>query len=325
MRTPIIILTALLLFAASILGGCQPAAVTPDESGFTEPINLRMALIPVLDALPIHLAQSQGLFEKHGVTVTLIPVKSAPERDQLMASNQADGMVNEVLSTIFFNRESVRVQTVRYAQTATAEAALFRILSAKNSGITDIDGLKGASVGIGEGTVIEYLTDRLLEAEGFTQEEINTVAVPDITTRMSLLNSGELQAAMLPEPLSSLVVAQGASVALDDTSHPEFSFSTISFRKEVIDEHPEVIRAFLAAVEEAVELINKDPAALKDLLAELSLVPVPIQEAFVPNQFVTAGIPTEDQWNDVLEWAKEKGLVSVDVSYSESVTGEYLP
>ncbi len=325
MRTSIIILAALLFFAASFLGGCQTTAVTPDDSSSTEPVNLRMALIPVLDALPIHLAQSQGLFEKQGITVTIIPVKSAPERDQLMSSNQADGMVNEVLSTIFFNRESVRVQTVRYAQTATAEAALFRILSAKNSGISSVDGLKGAGIGIGEGTVIEYLTDRLLEAEGFAEEEINTVAVPDITTRMSLLNSGELQAAMLPEPLSSLVVAQGASVALDDTSHPEFSFSTISFRKEVIDDHPEAIRAFLAAVEEAVVMINHDPAALKDLLVELSLIPVPIQETFVPNQFVTAGVPTEEQWDDVLEWAKEKGLVSTDVAYSESVTNEYLP
>lgn len=322
MRTSHLIL-AVFLLAAVLLSACQPAA-SPTGTG-TTPVTLRLALIPVLDALPIHVAQSHGFFEKHGVAVEIIPVKSAPERDQLIASNQADGMVNEVLSTIFFNREEVRVLTVRYAQAASSEAALFRILSAPDSGIVDVNGLKGAGIGIGEGTVIEYLTDRLLAAEGFSEEQINTVAVPDITSRMTLLNSGELQAAMLPEPLSSLAVAQGAAVALDDTSHPVYSFSTLSFRKAVIDEHPEAIRGFLAAVEEAVVLINQDPAALKDLLAEQNLVPAPIQDTFIPNKFVTAGIPTETQWNDVLAWAQEKGLVSVDVSYSESVTGEFLP
>jgi NitT/TauT family transport system substrate-binding protein len=259
------------------------------------------------------------------VQVEFIPAASAPVRDQLIASGEADGMINEVLTTMLNNREQVQVQIVRYARTATAEAPLFRILASARSGITSAQELKGVEIGVSQGTIIEYLTDRLLQAEGLSPAEIKTVAVPGISDRMALLESGELSAAMLPDPLSSLAILQGAAVALDDTSHPEYSFSTITFRKTVIDQQPQAIRAFLAAMEEAVEMINADPTRWDALLSEQNLVPAPLLGTFQLPPFATAGVPSQAQWDDVLAWAKDKGLLSTDLAYAETVTGAYLP
>jgi NitT/TauT family transport system substrate-binding protein len=311
--------TAVLLSTA-----CGPAAHLAPEAG-AELVTLKIAVLPVLDALPMYVAQQSGLFEAHGVIVEFIPVPSAPERDQVVSSGQADGMINEAVSTLFYNREETRLQIVRYARTATAETALFRILSPASSGITAPDGLKGVEIGVSQGTVIEYLTERLLEQEGFNAGEIRTVAVPKIDVRMSLLASGELKAAMLPEPLASLAVLQGAIVVLDDARHPEFSFSTISFRKDVIDASPDAIEGFLAAIEEATSQINNDPTRWSGLMAEQNLVPPPVLETFQVPQFPTAGVPTESQWADALEWARTKGLIDLDVSYSSSVNPTFLP
>jgi NitT/TauT family transport system substrate-binding protein len=314
------ILAAFALIFSLTLAGCGPT--TPEASG---PVTLKLAVIPVLETLPLYVAQSEGLFEAQGLQVEFIPAASAPVRDQLIASGEADGMINEVLTTMLNNRDQVQVQIVRYARTATAEAPLFRILASAKSGIRDAQGLKGVEIGVSQGTVIEYLTDRLLQAEGLSPNEIKTVAVPGISDRMALLESGELSAAMLPDPLSSLAVLQGAVVALDDTSHPEYSFSTITFRKAVIDQHPQAIRSFLAAMEEAVTMINADPTRWDALLAEQNLVPAPLQGTFQLPKFATAGVPNQAQWDDVLAWAKEKGLLSQDLSYAETVTGAYLP
>jgi NitT/TauT family transport system substrate-binding protein len=314
------ILAAFALIFSLTLAGCVPT--TPEASG---PVTLKLAVIPVLETLPLYVAQSEGLFEAQGLQVEFIPAASAPVRDQLIASGEADGMINEVLTTMLNNRDQVQVQIVRYARTATAEAPLFRILASAKSGISDAQGLKGVEIGVSQGTVIEYLTDRLLQAEGLSPNEIKTVAVPGISDRMALLESGELSAAMLPDPLSSLAVLQGAVVALDDTSHPEYSFSTITFRKAVIDQHPQAIRAFLAAMEEAVTMINADPTRWDALLSEQNLVPAPLQGTFQLPKFATAGVPNQAQWDDVLAWAKEKGLLSQDLSYAETVTGAYLP
>jgi NitT/TauT family transport system substrate-binding protein len=298
------------------LTACAPAA---------KPLTLKIAVLPILDTLPMYVAQEEGLFEKHKVSVEFVPVASAPERDQLIAAGQADGMVNEALSTALFNKEQTRVQTVRYARAATPEVALFSILASGKSGIDSLDGLKGVQIGISEGTVIDYLTDRLLQAEGFTPGDIQTIAVPKIPDRLNLLGTGELKAATLPEPATSLAVQQGGQVILDDTKHPEYSFSTITFRKPVLDENPETIRNFLAAIEEATGMINADPEKYSDLLVKLKVVPAPIAGSFKVPTFVTAGVPTQAQWDDMLAWAKDQGMLSKDVSYTESINPSFLP
>ena len=311
----LILATALIfgLFACSAQS--EPAA----------PTTIRIAALPVLDTLPMYVAEQAGLFEKQNINLEVIPAGSAPKRDELINAGQADGMINEVMSTIFYNRDETRVQVVRYARTATADSPVFFILAASQSGINTTDQLKGAEIGVSEGTVIEYLTDRILQAEGFTDEEINTIAVPDIGQRMALLGSGELSAAMLPDPLASLVMQQGAVLVIDDSSHPEYSHSTISFRKAFIDENPEAVRAFLAAWEEAVTLINGDPQKYADLMVERELVPPPLVGKFPVPQFVIAAIPTQAQWDDSIAWVKEKGFEVGQATYQNSITAEFLP
>jgi NitT/TauT family transport system substrate-binding protein len=142
---------------------------------------------------------------------------------------------------------------------------------------------------------------------------------------MSLLGSGELQAAMLPDPLSFLAVQQGAVIVLDDSTHPQYAYSTIAFRKAVIDAQPNAIRAFLAAIKEATLLINSDPTRWDSLLTEQKLVPAPLMGSYLVPPFPVTGVPSQEQWDDVLAWAQEKGLVTADVSYSDSVNPSFLP
>jgi NitT/TauT family transport system substrate-binding protein len=290
-----------------------------------ETTTLKIAVLPILETLPMYVAEQEGFFEENGVNIEFVPVASGAERDQLITAGQADGMINEALSTALYNKDDIRVQIVRYARAATPDQTLFRILASGKSDIKQTADLKNVEIGISEGTIIEYLTDRLMEAEGIAPEEIKTVAVPKIPDRLALLNSGELKAAMLPEPLSSLSELQGAYVVLDDTSNPEYSFSVISFRKEVIDNNPQAIKGFLAAIEKAVDEINRDPEKWRGLLAENKLVPEPLMDSFQVPTFTTAGVPTEAQWEDVIEWAIYNDLISTSVSYSNSVTDEYLP
>jgi NitT/TauT family transport system substrate-binding protein len=298
---------------------CSPQAKPSD------PVKLKIAVLPILDALPMYAAQANNYFESQGVEVEFIPVGSAAERDQVMAAGQADGMINDLVSTILYNQNTTQIQIVSFARTATPEFPQFRILAAKDSGISTVDDLKGVEIGISEGSVIEYTTDRLLEAEGFSPLEIVTIAVPSIPVRMSLLDSGELKSANLPDPLSSLAIQGGAIAILDDSSHPEYGNSVISFRKGVIDANPEAVRGFLAAVDQAVQEINADPSMWEELLTEQSLVPAPLIGTYKIPTFPSGTLPSQAQWDDVVEWSLEKGLISAIVSYNESVNADFLP
>lgn len=313
--------TILLLLLVAALTACA----SQQDQASLEPVTIKIAALPVLDTLPMYVAESEGLFTKRNLEVEFVPAGSAPKRDELITSGQADGMINEVVSTVFYNREETRVQIVRYARTATPDSPIFRILSSGASEITNLEQLKGVEIGVSQGTVIEYLTDRLLQAEGFSPEEIQVIAVPDIGQRMALLGSGELSAAMLPDPLASLVVQQGANLVVEDSSHPEYSHSVYAFRLEFIQQNPQAVGDFLAAIEEAVALINANPENYSQVLTDQKLVPEPLVGIFSVPQFVTAGVPTQAQWDDVVSWIAEKGLEVGAATYANSINPDFLP
>ncbi|GAB4503420.1 MAG: hypothetical protein Fur0043_04120 [Anaerolineales bacterium] len=298
-----------------------PAAT---ESPAMQAVTIKVAVLPIIDTLPLYVAQEEGLFEAHGVSVELVPVASAPERVQLEASGQVDGTINEILGVMQFNKESVQMQAVRYALRPSEGYGHFFILASAQSGITTPEGLKDVEIGVSQGTVIEYVTERLLQSAGLTSDEIKTIPVPKIPDRMALLASGELKAGTLPDPLGALAVQSGAVVVMDDSAHPEYGFSVYSFRKDFIDAHPEAVMNFLLAVDEAIERINADPAAYNGILSDNKIVPPPLLEAYKVPPFPAADVPTEAEWLDALEWAKSKGMLNVDVPYADSVNPSLL-
>jgi len=300
-------------------------SLTESAGPTAEPITIRLALLPVIDTLPVFVAIQQGYFEANGLKVEVIPVASAAERDQVITSGGADGMLNDMVSTILFNKDTAQIVAVATARKATADYPQYRILASAQSGITDVAGLKGVEIGISEGSVIAYTTDRLLQAEGFAPADIKTVAVPRIPDRLQLLGTGELKAANLPDPLSSLAIAGGAVVITDDSKHPEYGYSLWSFRNEFIAQDPDAVGAFLTAVMKASEDINNDKTKWDQLLTDQALLPKPLIGKYTLPDYPISEIPTEEQFNDVLAWTHDKGIVSTDVSYGDSVKDAWLP
>jgi len=130
---------------------------------------------------------------------------------------------------------------------------------------------------------------------------------------------------VMPDPLASLVMQQGAVLVIDDTSLPEVSNSVYSFRLEFLEERPADAKAFLAAVEKAVEDINSNKDAWKNLMVELKLVPEAIIGDYEVPTFPTASVPEEAQFTDALQWALDKGLIPAAQKYSDTVDGSFLP
>jgi len=314
MRKAFIYILAIILF---VLPACNSAPSTPQS--------IKFAVLPVLDVLPIYVAESQGYFKANNLNVEIIPVGSAPERDQLMQAGQIEGMLNETVTTLFYNRAETKIVIVRFARTATSEYPLFRILAAKGSGISSVSDLKEIPIGISEGTIIEYMTDKVLIKAGLDQTEIAKIAVPKIADRIALLNSGELKAANLPDPVASLAIQNGAKLIIDDTTYPDVSNSVYTFSSKAVSDKPEAVRSFLKAVEQAVNDINSDKTKWGNLLKEENLVPEPLLKTYVLPTFPTASVPTEAQFNDAVSWAVEKGLLEIEVIYQNSVNASFLP
>lgn len=316
-QTPTVVPTA----APPASGSPAPtrAPLTPTSQG-----NLRIAVLPITDVVPFYIAQQQGYFKEQGITVELVPVSSAAERDQLMLTSQIDGQLNDLVSTVLFNATAARIKIVRKARQAFPNAAEYWILTPKDSAIKTPQDLKGKEIAISQNSVIEYVTQRLLEAEGLSAADIKTTNVPAIPTRLQLLQQNQVAAANLPDPLASLAILQGARIVVDDTKHTEYSVSVISFRTDVVSGRADDVKKFLAAYDKAIADIRTKPDPLRNILIEVGRVPDQLKDKYQFPPFPDPGLPTKAQWDDVVKWAMDRKLINAPVTYESSVVGDFV-
>lgn len=313
----IIIVVAMLAVSVAPFGTSVQAQETP---------TLRLGLLPILDVLPFYVAEQAGYFAAEGVQVELVPVSSALERDQLLIAGEIDGMVNDLISTGIFNQDEPLVQIVALARRAYPDHPQFRILAAPRSNITIASDLTNVEIGISENSVIHYITQRILEAEGLNAADLKFRAEPNIAIRFQLLMEGQLKAACLPDPLAQAAMVGGAILIADDTAliEQQFSQSVLSFRTEIIEKQPQAVEGFLRAWMRAAEDINAAPEAYRDLWLEKTNVPDSVKDTYALPPFPTYEITNEEAWNDTITWLLEQDIVDNAAAYADSVNPSFL-
>lgn len=311
---------SLALALALLLGALAPGAAAQDD----EP--LRAGLLPILDVLPFYVAQEAGYFEEEGVEIELIPVSSALERDQLLLTGEIDLMLNDLISTGIFNQDETRVVIVALARRAYEEAPQFRILAAPRSNITIPSDLGGKEIAISENSVIHYIAQRMLEHAGLSANDVTWWPEPNIPVRYQLLMEGQLQVVVLPDPLAQAAIEGGAILVEDDGAlvDTDFSQSVLSFRREIVEEQPEKVEAFLRAWMRAAEDINADPEAYRDLWIENTNVPDSVAESYQLPPFPTYDITQPEAWEDTIDWLIEQEIIEDRVSYEDTVAPSFI-
>lgn len=285
---------------------------------------LRIALLPIVDSFPYYVAQSENLFDQAGVDVRGLAVSSAVNRDQLMQSGAIDGMLNELMTTANFNRHASRVKIVAVVRSADETHSLFRILAAPGSTLRNPADLTGVPIGISRNTIIEYVTDRLLEHTGLDARTVRKQSVPSIPERYQLLLQGRLQAATLPDPLAQSAMAAGAMLLIDDRAIAGRSLSVLSFDNTALQGKKQTIRRFLGAWNQAVKRINAEPESYLPLLLEKIRIPPNVRANYRIPPFAYRQIPDPNQWQDVMAWMVDRELLDQPLDFSSSVESGLL-
>jgi NitT/TauT family transport system substrate-binding protein len=312
----VLVLTSLV---ATLAAGCAPAPASSEDG------KLKLGVLPILDVIPFFVAEQNGYFKEQGLQVEMVAVKSAQERDALMQTGQIDGVINDLIAVGLFNKESTKIKVVHTGRLSFPGAPQFRVLAAPNAKIEKPADLKGVPVGISQNTVIEYITDRMLRAEGLAPADISVQEVTAIPVRYEQLLNGNIKAATLPDPLGQGAIAAGARLIVDDTKYPQYSQSVVSFRVDTLTAKPNTVKKFLLAYEKAARELNANPTKYQGLLVEQGRVPKAIEGSYKMPPFPEKGIPEPAQVSDAVQWMKEKKLIARDLAYADMVDASFLP
>jgi NitT/TauT family transport system substrate-binding protein len=279
---------------------------------------LDFGILPVVDVLPLLVGKDKGLFEKQGIDLELISFQSALERDAALQAGRLDGYFGDILNTVLLVQSGEQLKIIATAFHTHPQCRMFGIAVSPGSGITDPAGLQGKDVAISSATVIEYLLDQLLAVRNMSPRDVTKLEIKKIPIRLQMLLSGQVTAALLPEPLLTLAETRGAGVVLDDRQLD----TALTVLAVNLKNRPAVIAlipGFLKAYNDAVDLINENPSGFKELLITKTQFPMAVKDKYQIPVFPARAVPSEADVLAVQEWLMKNGLIKSRIPYFDMV------
>jgi len=251
-----LVLTLLLILS---LVGCSTPS-TPKEQpkdgqeATTQKTPLKVTLPTWTGYGPLFLAQEKGFFKEHGVDVELTIVDGLAERKQALAGGKIDGMATAQDVQVTLAASGVPVQVVWLLDDSYGGDGIL----AKTE-IQSAADLKGKKVAFEVGSTSHLLMLTVLKQAGLSDKDVEVVPMSAGDAGAAFV-AGKVDAAVTWEPWLSKGASANGKVLVSTKDLPGIILDSISFRQEVIENRPDDVKAFVAAMADAMDYWknNKD-------------------------------------------------------------------
>lgn len=320
-------ITSLLLICLLLLSSCGGADnQNPDgnvnnglpQDNITEPSGeeFTIGILPAESAIPIILAEEKGFFQEEGVEVSIQTFSSPNDRNVAVQAGELDAAIGDVMTEAAFMEHGINMKI-------TSDISEdFKILSSPKSGITEMEGLSGKKISLVPNFILEYIMDQFADQYDFTYE---IVEIPSFSGRAEALMSNQIDGVVFTEPQAGMLVKQGAHL-LGSSKEAGIKGGAVLFSNTMIQEKPGDVKAFYQAYNKAIDYMNSaDVSEYSKILADYQF-PEQISEylSSIPEGFQQAGIIHKDEFDKIILWTKEKGLISKAYTYEELTDFSFL-
>lgn len=304
----------LIVVLGLVVSGCGRFNFSGPEK--TTPVSqkiITIGVMPDVESIPFLIADKNGYFTKEGVQVKIEHFSSAKDRDSALQSGQLDGVITDILAVVFANEGGINLRI------CAKNDGNVELMAGKTSGINTTVDLKGKSIGLSTNTIMEYTTDKMLVAAGLKPEDVKKIAIPQLPTRLEMLQGGKVDAAILPEPLAGLAIKNGAQL-LASTDAMGNKAGAIAFTAKSLSENPAEIKAVFRAYNDGVAYLGQEPpASYIDFIIQAQGFPAEIKDSIKLPNYTKAALPNETVFNDVVKWLKDKALIKGSYEYKALV------
>ena len=307
-----------LLFLVSVLvmivlsaAGCGNTA--DNTAGNKELQEINIGLMPDIDSVPVIMAQEKGYFAEEGLKVNIQQFKSAMDRDAALQSGNLDGAISDMLAVAFAKSGGFDVKVTAFTNGS------YKLIAGKDAEVNSVQDLIGKDVAVSKNTIIEYVTDQITATNNMPENSLNKVVIPQIPTRLEMLQNGKLAAATLPEPMGSIAIYNGCKYI---TGSDELGINpgVMMFTSKAVESKKAELQAFYRAYNKAVAYLNDtDKAQYMDIVIEKSGFPAAAKDALVLPKYRPAGLPKQQDVTDCLTWMNQKNLIKQNYTYDDIV------
>ncbi|WP_426188064.1 ABC transporter substrate-binding protein [Microbacterium sp. TWP3-1-2b2] len=322
------VLSSIALIAASALAltGCGGASETPssdggDASAEMTDVTLMLNWYPYGEHAAFYYGVEQGIFEEHGINLTIKAGQGSTKTAQAVGQGQVDFGWADTPAVLANIDKGVAIKSVGvFLQTTPSAVQVFA-----DSGIESPEDLKGKTIAVSAGDAPTTTFPMYLEAVGLSESDV---------TQQNLDAAGKI-AAMLSGQVDGLIGFahdQGPTIAAKsgkDVEYLRYSDAGLNFFSNglvaptsTIESDPELVKELVAATSEAFTAAQEDPEAAvaamdgkdpqmpeKDVLLDqweetIKLLTTEATEGEDP------GVNATEDWESTLAVLSDAGLIS---------------
>ena len=307
------VILPLIIMAAILMTACADRPSDSKDTSAEEPTlsgeTMNIGILPAESAIPIIIAYEMGYFDEAGLDVSIKAFSSPNDRNVAVQAKELDGVIGDVMTCAAFVDHGI-------AMKITSDISEdFKILSSPNSGVSEMSDLAGKKVSLVKNFILEYIMDQFANDGGFTYE---IVEIPSFSGRTEALMSDQVDAVLFTEPQAGMLAAQGAHI-LGSSKDAGIKGGTFMFTDEAINERAGDIKAFYEGCNKAVDYMNStEVEKYSDILAQYQF-PDAIA-GYLSGMYGTfqyADAIAQDQFESIIAWTLEKGLITKSYDYDE--------
>lgn len=266
-------LTVATMAAAVALAACStPTSATPEGSASAdgELTVITVGVIPIVDVAPIYLGVQKGIFEDHGLDVTLELAEGGAAIVPAVAEGEYQFGFSNVTSLLVASSKGVPVKVVAPGDFTTGQPGrdFSAVVTSTSSGISGSADLAGRTVAVNSLKNIGDTTVRnVVDAAGGDPQAVEFVEMsfPDMPAAVV---SGQVDAAWVVEPHLTHAVEQGATIISSNfvETNRDLLIAAYFTSDQMIAQDPETVEAFTAAIKESLTYATEHPDEARAVL-----------------------------------------------------------
>jgi NitT/TauT family transport system substrate-binding protein len=242
-------------------------SLPPAASAQNAPIKLGVGHVEA--NAQVFYAEALGLFQKHGLDVQVVQLRSGPAQAAAVASGDLQIGIGNLVSLASAHVHNLPFTLVAPGALYDASAVTMACVAAPSSTIHDAKELGGKTVtGISVGGLDQLALDAWIDKAGGDFASVHYIETPP-SAMVAAVDTGRVAVAALNDPeLSVALDAKQAKVVANCYSAiaPVFMQTAFFATKDWAAKHPDQLRRFSDAVVEAGEWAAKHPDEARAIL-----------------------------------------------------------
>lgn len=308
----------LTIFMTLAMVGTMAGCAKTKTEEVKETKKLSFGAMSSIDIVPIVIAKEKGYFEEEGLELDFQLFTAAKDRDAALQAGELDGVIADEIAISIYQNSGIDMKITG------ATNGAWTLVVGKDSGIENLEDLKGKKMAISENTMIDYLSDYIAEENGVNSSEIEKIAIPAMPARLEALRNKQVDAAILPAPFNDTAVADGGK-GLATIDNADIMISAIGFLQDQIDNNEEAIKAFFTGYNKAVEYMkNTDLKEYEDIVIKTVGYSEDTKGNIILPELNTNYLPDTEKVQAVFNWSKNNGIISKDLKAEDVIINKFI-